>query len=71
MFATFTALVNMDGDCVRNVCDAQSIERVYLLAGPTMAARLRRKTEDIPFADRDANQLTEKELVQFNIRSIQ
>ena len=59
-----SALVNMDGDWMKNVWDAQSIERDYLLAGPTMAARMRRKTEDIPFADSDANQLTEKELVQ-------
>ena len=64
LFATFTALVNMDGDWMKNVWDAQSIERDYLLAGPTMAARERRKAEDIPFADSDANQLTEKELVQ-------
>ena len=41
-----------------------SIERDYLLAGPTLAARARRKTEDIPFADSDANQLTKEELVQ-------
>ena len=54
----------MDGDWMKNVWDAQSIERDYLLAGPTMAARARRKTEGIPFADSDANQLTEKELVQ-------
>ena len=49
---------------MKNVWDAQSTERDYLLAGPTMAARMRRKTEDIPFADSDANQLTEKALVQ-------
>ena len=44
---------------MKNVWDAQSIERDYLLAGPTMAARVK-KTADIPFADSDANQLTEK-----------
>ena len=41
-----------------------NIERDYLLAGPRMAARVRKKIEDIPFADSDANQLTEKELAQ-------
>ena len=58
-----SVLVNMDGDWMMNVWDAQCIERAYLLAGPRMAARVK-KTEDIPFADSDANQLNEKELVQ-------
>ena len=48
---------------MRNVWDAQRIERAYLLEGPKAAGRTR-KTANIPFADCDANQLTKEELVQ-------
>ena len=63
LFATFTALIDMKGDWMRNVRDPQRLERAYLLEGPKAAGRPR-KTADIPFADCDANQLTKEELVQ-------
>ena len=63
LFATFTALIDMKGDWMRNVWDAQRIERAYILEGPKAAGRTR-KTANIPFADCDANQLTKEELVQ-------
>ena len=40
----------MKGDWMRNVWDAQRIERAYILEGPKAAGRTR-KTADIPFAD--------------------
>ena len=48
---------------VRNVWDAQRIERAYILEGPKAAGRTR-KTANIPFADCDADQLAKEELVQ-------
>ena len=60
LFATFTALVDMKGDWMRNMWDAQRTERAYLLEGPKAAGR---PPADIPFADCDANQLTKEELV--------
>ena len=62
LFATFTALIDMKGDWMRNVWEAQRIERAYILEGPKAAGRTR-KAANIPFADCDANQLTKEELL--------